>query len=104
MRQIVLLAGLLALSACQSVVQGPSRLAGQPLEAVVALYGPWAEQITIQDRPLYIWRRTLIAGGQASVCELRVEVGFRQAITRAYLQGVPEACKLYAVREESLAK
>lgn len=83
-------------------MNGPSRLAGQELDAAVSLYGPWVESITLQGQKTYIWRRTLITAGEPRVCELRVQLGFRQTISRAFLQGQPEACKLYAVRYEQV--
>lgn len=104
MRRTALIPILLALAGCQSIENGPSRLEGQNLDAAMALYGPWTEQTLIDGRPLYIWRRTLIAGGQPYVCELRLETGFRDAISKAYLQGVPDACKLFALKEEALTK
>jgi hypothetical protein len=104
MRRLILLPILAVLAGCQGVINGPSRLEGQNLDAAVALYGPWTEETHIQDRPLYIWRRTLIAGGEPFVCELRLETGFRNAVTKAYLQGVPDACKLFALKEEALTK
>jgi hypothetical protein len=104
MRALGLFLILAALAGCQTANNGPSRLEGQNLDAATALYGPWAEQVNIRGRPLYIWRRTLIAAGQPYVCELRLEVGFRGAISRAYLQGVPAACRLFALKEEALTK
>ena len=104
MRRLALLPILALLAGCQSAGNGPSRLEGQNLDAAVALYGPWAEEVHLADRPVYIWRRTLIAGGQPYVCELRLQTGFRGAVTQAYLQGVPDACKLFALKEEALTK
>lgn len=101
---IPVLASTLALAGCASTSNGPSRLAGQELDAAVALYGDWAESVEIYGHPTYIWRRTLIAGDQHLVCELRVELGFRKTIRRAFLEGQPDACKLYAVRYENLTK
>ncbi|MDE2487402.1 MAG: hypothetical protein KGO51_08390 [Alphaproteobacteria bacterium] len=89
-----------ALGGCQTTTTGASRLAGQDLDAAVALYGPWSDEIVLKGRPLYIWRRTLIANGEPQVCEFRVELGFRRQISRAYMQGVPAACRLYAVKSE----
>jgi hypothetical protein len=94
------LAAALALSACETVMQGPSRLTGQRLDAAVALYGPWAEEIQLSGQPLYIWRRTLLVKGEPQVCELRVQLGYHDIIKSAVLQGVGGACELYAVRTE----
>jgi hypothetical protein len=93
-----------AVCACQSTTYGSSRLAGQDLDAAVALYGPWNDQIQLSGRPLYIWRRTLITNGAPQVCEFRVELGFRRQISRAYMQGMPAACQLYAVKSEMSTK
>ena len=96
----------LALAGCQTTAaaNGPSRLTGQNLDSAVALYGPWAEQIELEGRPVYIWRRTLIRNGSPEVCELSVELGFREAIRAISMRGVPEACRLYATHTESLNK
>ena len=87
-----------------TTINGPSRLAGQELDAAVALYGPWAEEVELEGEPNYIWRRTLIVGDKPRVCELRVQLGFRRTIRRAFLQGQPDACQLYAVRYEPVTK
>ena len=96
------LAPLIALAGCAATVNGPSRLTGQELDAAVALYGDWADQVELDGQPTYIWRRTLIVGDQPRVCELRVQLGFRKTIRRAFLEGQPDACKLYAVHYETL--
>jgi len=104
MKGLAALALLIPLAGCASTVNGPSRLTGQDLDAAVALYGEWAEQVTLDGQPTYIWRRTLLVNGQPRVCELRVQLGFRRTISQAFLQGLPDACQLYAVRSESLTK
>ena len=105
MKRALAVAATILLSACaETTINGPSRLTGQELDAAVALYGGWVEQVELQGRPLYIWRRSLVRDGQAQFCELRVELGFRQTISRAYLQGFPEACRLFAVRYEPVRK
>ena len=96
----LILAACLGLCACETVVQGPSRLTGQPLDSAVALYGPWVEEVRLSGQPVYIWRRTLIVQGVAQVCELRVQLGYHDIIRSAALQGVGGACQLYAVRTE----
>lgn len=94
-----------ALQGCASAANGgPSRLAGQELDAAVALYGNYVERIELDGGPTYIWRRTLIVGEQPRVCELRVQLGFRKTIRRAFMQGQPDACQLYAVKYEALTK
>ncbi|WP_165830594.1 hypothetical protein [Phenylobacterium soli] len=105
MRLFVLASALaLALGGCASTTSGPSRLTGQELDAAVALYGPWADQVEVKGQTRYIWRRSLLTNGQSTYCELRVELGFRRTIRRAYLEGFPAACELFAVRYESLTK
>lgn len=104
MKSALALALLIPLAACASAANGPSRLTGQELDAAVALYGPWAEQIELGGKPLYIWRRRLIQNGAPHYCELRVELGFRQTIRLATMQGLADACKLFAVRSETFAK
>jgi hypothetical protein len=94
----------IALGACASVVNGPSRLAGQELDAAVGLYGPWAEQVELDGQTNYIWRRTLVVDGVPHVCELRVLLGFRKTIRGSAMQGLPDACRLYAVQSEALTK
>jgi hypothetical protein len=104
MKASLALALLIPLAACASTANGPSRLTGQELDAAVALYGPWAEQIELDGKPLYIWRRRLIQNGESRYCELRIELGFRQVIRQATMQGLADACKLFAVRSETLSK
>ena len=95
---------LLAVSACATVVNGPTRLMGENLDAATGLYGPWSEQVDLEGRPMYIWRRKLITPVGDRFCELRVRLGFRQTIAKAYLQGFPDACKLFAVRYQAQTK
>lgn len=104
MKASLALALFIPLAACASTASGPSHLTGQELDAAVALYGPWAEQIELDGKPLYIWRRRLIQNGAPRYCELRVELGFRKIIRQATMQGLADACRLFAVRSESLAK
>lgn len=105
MKPVLASIAALALANCaSSTINGPSRLAGQELDAAVALYGPWVDEIQLDGRPLYIWRRALINKGTPYYCELRVQLGFRNIIRQAFLQGTPESCKLFAVRYEALTK
>ena len=101
MKRAITAVALSTLCACASTANGPSRLTGQELDAAVALYGDWVDQVELEGgRPLYIWRRSLVRGGSPRYCELRVELGFRRTIRKAYMQGFPDACKLFAVRYE----
>jgi hypothetical protein len=102
MKPLLALAMAIPIAACASTANGPSRLTGQELDAATALYGPWAEQVELKGRQVYIWRRSLIARGGRHFCELRVELGFRQTIRTASMQGLPDACALFAVRTEAL--
>jgi hypothetical protein len=105
MRALAILLPLIwTLAGCQASVNGPSRLAGQELDAAVGLYGPWADQFEIKGQPTYIWRRTLVRNGAPEVCELKVELGFRQTIRAVSMRGVTEACRLYALRSQALSK
>lgn len=100
----LLLSAGLGLGGCATVVNGPTRLMGENLDAATALYGPWTQEIYLQGRTLYIWRRKLITPVGDRFCEMRVQLGFRQTIARAYLQGFPDACKLFAVRYQPETK
>jgi hypothetical protein len=106
MKRLLILALAAPLCACASggAANGPARLAGQELDAAVALYGPWTEQIDLAGQPTYIWRRTLLVGEVRHVCELRVQLGYHRTIRTAIMQGLPDACALYAVRTENLTK
>lgn len=88
----------LLLGACTSVANGASKLPGQNIDAAVALYGPWTEEITPEGPPLYIWRRTLLVGDEKKVCEMRITLGFRRTIGDVIIQGQPDACKLFAIK------
>jgi hypothetical protein len=91
----------LMLGACAGgggIGNGASKLPGQNLDAAVALYGPWTEEITPEGQPMYIWRRTLVTGDQKKVCELRVTLGFKRTIGDVIIQGQPEACRLFQIR------
>lgn len=102
MKRLAALVLPILLAGCASADNGPARLTGQDLGAAVALYGDWTEQVTLDGQPTYIWRRTLLVDGEPRVCELRVQLGFHRAITRTLLQGVPDACRLYALHTEAL--
>jgi hypothetical protein len=91
----------LALGACAttgSIGNGASKLPGQNLDAAVALYGPWTEEITPEGQPMYIWRRTLVSGEEKKVCELRVTLGFKRTIGDVIIQGQPDACRLFQIK------
>ncbi|THD80618.1 MAG: hypothetical protein E7812_07770 [Phenylobacterium sp.] len=94
------------LAGCQTpaAANGPSRLAGQRLDAAVALYGPWSEEIQLEGQPAYIWRRTMVRNGSPEVCELKVELGFRDTIRATSMRGVTEACRLFATHTQSVDK
>jgi hypothetical protein len=104
MRRLFILAPL-ALAACATRVDGPTRLMGQQLDAATGLYGPWAAEIERGGRPVYIWRRSVkLSNGENRSCELRVSLGFRKAIRSAVLEGFEDACHLYDVRYENLTR
>lgn len=98
---IALGAGLLA--GCATTIHGPTRLIGQELDAATALYGPWAARIDRSGRPVYVWRRSVeLSNGERRSCELRVALGFRETIARAWTEGFQDACRLYDVRLDSV--
>jgi hypothetical protein len=78
------------------VATARSGLEGKQLDAALGRYGSWSERLTMEGRPTYIWRRSLVADKQAYFCELRVETAFRQTISRSVMQGYPDACRLFA--------
>jgi hypothetical protein len=96
-------AAFLALAACQTVgeVSGESALIGEELDSAVGLYGPWAESLVLDGRQTYVWRRSSTIEGKVYFCELRVETSYRRTVSRAYLQGFPEACGLFSVQYRS---
>jgi len=94
------IAALVAVAGCQTVseVGGDSALSGQELDTAVGLYGPWQEFLVLDGKRTYVWRRHYLAEEKPYFCELRVEMGFRRTISRTFVQGYPEACRLFAVR------
>lgn len=100
----VLAAGLLG--GCVSLVPGEEAVTGQPVDAAVALYGPWAQEALIQGRTVYIWRREVIDEKTKVpyVCELRATVGFRRTIASTVLEGYPQACELFSVSYKAEVK
>lgn len=98
MRGLIIITAVLAAAGCaSSPKQEPgARLAGQELDTVVGLYGPWAERLVLEGRPTYVWRRRYQADARTYACELRVELGFRSLIGRTTMQGMPQACALFA--------
>ena len=76
-----------------------SPLYGQHLDTLAALYGPWSETLTLEGRPLYVWRRMVQVDGGEHYCEIWVETGFRKAISRRTMQGYGPACQQFALRD-----
>lgn len=106
MLRISTLAVLLALSACATAtdIDPDTALSGKELDTALAIYGPWQQRLVLSGRPTYIWRRELIEGEEHYFCELAVETGFRQIISRSHMQGYPRACLLFDVRFENQKK
>lgn len=107
MRRLGLITLVFALAACSTVreVEGPAAITGRELDAATALYGPWDQKLTVNDQPVYIWRRHVTApDGRAYFCELRVEMGWRKTIGRALTHGFPGACDLFKVKFETKLK
>lgn len=103
MRRILLTLTALCLAACGTVGEagGESALAGQDIGAAVGIYGPWETFAVLDGKPTYIWRRSYVAEEKTLFCELRIELGFRRAISRSSMQGFPDACRLFGVRYKS---
>lgn len=106
MLRIVPIAALLALGACatnSAAVPGENNLTGKDIQAAVAIYGPWSQQLTLSGQPVYIWRRHLRPAGSATdvYCELRIETGYRTTVSRSQMQGYPAACNLFSIRYTS---
>ncbi|WP_374472398.1 hypothetical protein [Phenylobacterium sp.] len=93
-------AGLISLGGCQTLAPAGAEgaLSGQELDAAVGLYGPWTEYLVLDGKRTYLWRKRYAGGPQDYYCELRVEMGFRRTISRSFIQGYPQACRLFAAR------
>jgi len=90
---------LLLLSACAaSKAPVSSQFLGQHIDSVTALYGPWAEVVTLEGRPMYIWRRNTTIADANYYCELWIETGYRKAVSKRVMQGYPAACRQFQVR------
>jgi hypothetical protein len=105
MLRFVPIAALLALGACATpaAVSSENRLEGQDIQSAVNLYGPWSQRVMLGDQPVYIWRRHLRpAGSDTDVyCEMRIETGYRDTVSRSQMQGYPAACNLFRIRYTS---
>jgi hypothetical protein len=99
MRAIGILAALLV-TGCATVraVDAPTALNGHELDTALNLYGRWDEQVVLQGRPHYIWRRAVLLNGQSYFCELRTEIGYRNVIKASVVEGYPAACGLFTVQ------
>ena len=96
MRGLILAAAAISLSGCMtSEFPDSSRLYGQSLDAARALYGEYAENVQLNGKNYYIWRRGDVSEGEQVYCELWVELGPRRIIARRFLQGHPVACRLF---------
>lgn len=100
MRLILAITAAVLLTGCSTVreVTGNSAIDGQPLDAAVAIYGPWEQLVVLEGVQTYIWRRHYTAESKDYYCELRVETGYRKTISRSVMQGFPDACRLFSVR------
>lgn len=88
---------LALLAGCATSFEGerPSSLYGQHVDAAVALYGPWQEQMMLEGKRYYLWRRSAETPEGPRYCELRLEITPKQLIARRLLQGYPQACDLF---------
>jgi hypothetical protein len=113
-RALLAAGAALALSACSTAtsIDPPSALNGKGLDTAVNLYGPPAGHVTEAKRGYYVWRRALVFNDRARGCELRVEIGYHNTISRTTMDGEPGACRMFWVqytapdaarRQESLA-
>jgi hypothetical protein len=99
-------AAALALGGCATVatvttVDPPSALNGHELDTALSLYGPYAEHTTVRGRDIYLWRRSVLIGGQPYACELRAEIAYRQTIRATKVEGNQGACQAFWVRYSS---
>lgn len=97
----VLSLGALGACATTDTVQAPTALNGRELDTALNLYGKWDEKIVLNGRPHYIWRRAILMNGQNYYCELRSEVGYRNIISDAVVEGYPAACSLFSIRYDA---
>jgi hypothetical protein len=101
-RQILVLAAAAALCGCATTaaITGDTAFSGKDLDAAIGLYGPWEDHVVLNGIETYIWRRhyTDAAKKQDYYCELRVQMGFRNLISRSLMQGYPAACDLFSIR------
>ena len=108
MRRVFVICAVLTLAGCatKAVVSGDSTLSGKDIQMAVNLYGPWDSQMTIDDTPMYVWRRHYTASDtkQDFYCELRVQMGFRRTISSSQMQGYPAACDLFGIKYTSTVK
>lgn len=97
---VLLLAGSATLAGCATVsaVDAPTALNGHELDTALNLYGPWDEKVILQGRPHYVWRRAVVLNAHTYYCELRAEVGYREAIKASIVEGYPAACGLFTVQ------
>ncbi|HEY8617238.1 hypothetical protein [Phenylobacterium sp.] len=81
-----------------TTVDAPSALTGRELDTALNLYGRWDEKILLGGRPHYVWRRGVTLNGQTYFCELRSQLGYRNTIASAVVEGYPAACSLFSVQ------
>jgi hypothetical protein len=101
--RIAALLSLALLSGCATTttVDAPTALQGHELDTALNLFGRWDEKIVLAGRPHYVWRRAIVMNGKTYYCELRGEVGFRDIISSAVVEGYPAACSLFSVQYAS---
>lgn len=90
-------AGLIVLAGCATAFEGekPSALYGQHIDAAVALYGHWNEQVALEGRRYVLWRRRIETTDGDRYCELRLELTSKNLIARRLIRGHPTACELF---------
>lgn len=92
-----------ALTGCatQPVVEARDALHGQDLQTAINLYGRFDERISYGGKAYYLWRKAVAVEGTPHVCELRVELGYRNVIRDTVLEGYPAACGMFSVQYSS---
>jgi hypothetical protein len=99
----LLLALATAVGGCatQRVLEARDALHGQDLQTAINLYGRFDERVSYGGKAYYLWRRAVSVEGTPHVCELRVELGYRNIIRDTLLEGYPAACGMFSVEYSS---
>jgi hypothetical protein len=88
---VALSAIALALTSCATVPQ----MAGQPIENMIAKYGPPHEERTIAGHRYIVWKRAVAWEGSRLECELVTEVDGASKIVASSFVGQRGACDAF---------